>query len=31
VVREKKKPYDFALWKKAKPGEPYWNSPLGSR
>ncbi|HIQ02936.1 MAG TPA: cysteine--tRNA ligase, partial [Desulfurococcales archaeon] len=29
VVREKKKPYDFALWKKAKPGEPYWNSPWG--
>ncbi len=25
----KKKPYDFALWKKAKPGEPFWNSPWG--
>lgn len=25
----KKKPYDFALWKKAKPGEPYWQSPWG--
>ncbi|MEL9929335.1 MAG: cysteine--tRNA ligase [Sulfolobales archaeon] len=28
-VREKKNPYDFALWKAAKPGEPYWNSPWG--
>jgi len=28
-LREKKKPYDFALWKKAKPGEPWWNSPWG--
>ncbi|MCC6054726.1 MAG: cysteine--tRNA ligase, partial [Thermosphaera sp.] len=26
---EKKKPYDFALWKAAKPGEPYWESPWG--
>jgi len=26
---EKKKPYDFALWKAAKPGEPYWDSPWG--
>lgn len=25
----KRKPYDFALWKKAKPNEPYWNSPWG--
>jgi len=25
----KKNPYDFALWKKAKPGEPYWQSPWG--
>jgi cysteinyl-tRNA synthetase len=23
----KKNPYDFALWKKAKPGEPSWDSP----
>jgi len=29
VIKEKKKPYDFALWKKAKPGEPYWDSPWG--
>lgn len=29
VIKEKKKPYDFALWKKAKPGEPYWESPWG--
>jgi cysteinyl-tRNA synthetase len=28
-VSEKKKPYDFALWKAAKPGEPYWESPWG--
>jgi len=25
----KKHPADFALWKKAKEGEPYWNSPWG--
>lgn len=25
----KKKAYDFALWKPAKPGEPYWDSPWG--
>ncbi|MEM1696222.1 MAG: cysteine--tRNA ligase [Desulfurococcaceae archaeon] len=28
-LSEKKKPYDFALWKAAKPGEPYWESPWG--
>jgi len=28
-LHEKKKPYDFALWKSAKPGEPYWDSPWG--
>jgi len=28
-VYEKKKPYDFALWKAWKPGEPYWESPWG--
>lgn len=22
-------PLDFALWKEAKPGEPYWDSPWG--
>ena len=26
---EKKKAYDFALWKSAKPGEIYWESPWG--
>ncbi len=25
----KKAPMDFALWKSAKPGEPYWDSPWG--
>jgi len=25
----KQDPLDFALWKKAKPGEPAWNSPWG--
>ena len=25
----KKDPLDFALWKAAKPGEPYWESPWG--
>jgi cysteinyl-tRNA synthetase len=26
----KRDPLDFALWKAAKPGEPYWDSPWGS-
>lgn len=26
---DKRAPYDFALWKKAKPGEPTWPSPWG--
>jgi cysteinyl-tRNA synthetase len=26
---EKKNPLDFSLWKKAKEGEPYWESPWG--
>lgn len=26
-AKEKKNPYDFALWKSAKSGEPYWDSP----
>jgi cysteinyl-tRNA synthetase len=26
---EKLSPLDFALWKKAKPGEPTWDSPWG--
>ena len=29
VVEEKRTPLDFALWKKAKPGEPTWTSPWG--
>ena len=28
-LSEKKNPYDFALWKAAKPGEPYWEAPWG--
>jgi cysteinyl-tRNA synthetase len=24
---EKKNITDFALWKKSKPGEPFWQSP----
>ncbi|NEP37896.1 MAG: cysteine--tRNA ligase [Okeania sp. SIO2H7] len=27
---KKQNPYDFALWKGAKPGEPAWESPWGS-
>lgn len=27
---KKKHPFDFALWKAAKPGEPAWESPWGS-
>ncbi len=26
---EKKNPLDFSLWKKAKEGEPFWESPWG--
>ena len=29
VVEGKRSPADFALWKKAKPGEPAWPSPWG--
>ncbi len=29
VNEEKRSPLDFALWKKAKPGEPSWESPWG--
>jgi cysteinyl-tRNA synthetase len=29
VAEEKRSPLDFALWKKAKPGEPTWESPWG--
>ena len=27
--KEKENPMDFALWKAAKPGEPWWESPWG--
>ncbi len=29
VNEEKRSPLDFALWKKAKPSEPWWPSPFG--
>jgi len=29
VDERKRHPMDFALWKKAKPGEPSWESPWG--
>ena len=29
VDKAKQDPMDFVLWKKAKPGEPAWNSPWG--
>ena len=29
VNDEKESPIDFALWKKAKEGEPFWDSPWG--
>lgn len=29
VNDEKRDPFDFALWKAAKPGEPSWSSPWG--
>ncbi|MDB9374317.1 cysteine--tRNA ligase [Nodularia sphaerocarpa] len=28
--QKKKDPFDFALWKAAKPGEPSWESPWGA-
>jgi len=30
VDERKRHPMDFALWKAAKPGEPYWVSPWGN-
>ena len=30
VDERKQHPMDFALWKAAKPGEPYWKSPWGN-
>jgi cysteinyl-tRNA synthetase len=29
IDERKRNPMDFALWKKAKEGEPYWESPWG--
>ena len=29
VDEKKKNPLDFTLWKPAKPGEPFWESPWG--
>ncbi len=29
LSEQKRSPLDFALWKKAKPGEPTWDSPWG--
>lgn len=29
VTEQKEDPMDFALWKAAKEGEPYWESPWG--
>ena len=29
IDHSKQNPMDFALWKKAKPGEPKWSSPWG--
>jgi cysteinyl-tRNA synthetase len=30
INQEKKNPLDFSLWKKAKDGEPFWESPWGN-
>ncbi|MBU3949195.1 MAG: cysteine--tRNA ligase [Proteobacteria bacterium] len=29
IDERKNNPFDFALWKSQKPGEPYWDSPWG--
>jgi len=29
IDQNKKNPFDFVLWKQAKPGEPSWTSPWG--
>lgn len=29
ISEHKENPLDFAVWKSAKPNEPYWNSPWG--
>ena len=30
INEQKKNPLDFSLWKKAKEGEPFWESPWGN-
>jgi len=30
INESKRNPLDFSLWKKAKPNEPYWESPWGN-
>ncbi|ERN40091.1 cysteinyl-tRNA synthetase [Rubidibacter lacunae KORDI 51-2] len=30
ATSQKRDPLDFALWKAAKPGEPFWESPWGA-
>jgi cysteinyl-tRNA synthetase len=30
IETKKKDPFDFALWKSARPGEPSWDSPWGA-
>ena len=30
VVLDKRSALDFVLWKRAKPGEPFWDSPWGA-
>ncbi|MDY0132079.1 MAG: cysteine--tRNA ligase [Desulforegulaceae bacterium] len=29
IDKRKESPFDFALWKSAKQGEPYWETPFG--
>ncbi|CAB4750281.1 unannotated protein [freshwater metagenome] len=29
AAKEKRDPRDFAMWKSAKPGEPFWQTPWG--
>ncbi len=29
VDEKKRNPFDFVLWKRSKPGEPWWESPWG--
>jgi len=29
ISEDKKDPRDFVLWKKRRPGEPFWSSPFG--